>query len=272
MTSIEGFTKIPTPLPIEIAPGIFWLGECTQVSMRGEVFHSGASGYLVAGDEHAALVETTQGQTAALVLEHIDDVTRYKNLPDIKYVCVTHSEPAHSGGTGHALAHFPDAIACGEVSDLHLIFPQFAERLRLCDPGEEFDLGGTKLRVVEAVFRDMTFSRWFFDTRSRTLFTADGFAFSHEHTAEHCGHFVEDLEDLDIPAHMKIHSIAAFNYTQYIDIEPYLERLKSLVDELDVNIIAPGHGLPIRDPESTLPRIFEGYRSVKATPQQGLLT
>jgi flavorubredoxin len=186
---------------------------------------------------------------------------------------VTHSEPAHSGGTGHALAHFPNAIACGEVSDLHLIFPQFADRLRWCDPGDELDLGGTKIRVVEAVFRDMTFTRWFFDTRSRTLFAADGFAFSHHHTPEHCGHFVEDVLDLDIPAAMKIHSIAAFNYLQYIDIDPYLDRLSTLVfDELQANMIAPGHGLPIRDPKATLPRIFEGYRSVQLTPQEGLLT
>jgi flavorubredoxin len=263
--------RIVNPLPVEIAPGVFWLGECTEVSYKDHLLHGGTSSYLVAGDKHSALVEagfvrpsTLMGQITSLIEQH--------GLPDIRYVLLTHSEFPHCGGVGHVLDRFPGSIACGGVSDLHLIFPELAHRIQMSEPGDSFDLGGTELQVVEGVFRDMPYTRWFFDTSRRVLFAGDGFAFTHEHDATHCGHFAEDIPTLDIPGMMALFAVAAFHWVEYVNIEPYLERLDELVfEELDAALIAPTHGQPIRDPQATIAQVREGLRRVSLNVSEGIL-
>lgn len=265
--------KIVNPLPVEIAPRVYWLGQCQEMPYDGRVLHTGNSVYLVAGDHSTAIVDAGHTFSTEIVFDQLEKLLADKDLPEVRYVCVTHTETAHSGGTGHALARFPNAVALGEVSDLQLIFPEYEDRLRWVDPGVELDLGGTTIQVVEAVIRDMTYTRWFFDTRSKTLFSSDGFAFAHEHDPDHCGHFAEQVPDLDIPEQMKIFAISAFNYMQYLDIEPYLDRLDALMfDELGVEIIAPTHGLPSRDLEATLPRVREGFRQASASSIDAMIT
>jgi hypothetical protein len=57
--------------------------------------------------------------------------------------------------------------------------------------------------------------------------------------------------------------LLAFHWTQFVDIEPYVERLDRLVfDELDTAMIAPTHGLPIRDPATTMAEIRAGLRAM----------
>jgi flavorubredoxin len=272
MSTVESdYVKILNPLPIELAPSVFWLGECVEIPYRGELLHSGNAVYVIAGEKHSALVEAANSFHVPVVMKQIEALIEERSLPPIKYICVTHSELPHAGGVGHALTQFPDAVVCGEVSDLHLIFPQFADRLHWSEPGETFDLGGTELRVIESVIRDMPYTRWFFDTRSRVLFAGDGFAFSHDHDAKHCGHLAEDVPNLDIPTQMKMFAVAAFNYMEYIDIEPYLQRLDELIfEELDVSLIAPTHGLPMGDPAATLPKIREGFRRASNSISEGL--
>jgi len=48
--------------------------------------------------------------------------------------------------------------------------------------------------------------------------------------------------------------------TQFVDMKPYLDRLDELVfEELDTQLIAPTHGLPIRDPLMTMKEIRRGF-------------
>jgi flavorubredoxin len=273
MSRSSEFPEIINPLPIQLAERVFWLGQCQEMPYNGTLLHAGNSVFVVAGDECTAIIDAGHTFSTSVLMDQLEELLEERDLPEVRYICITHTETAHSGGTGHALARFPNAIAVGEVSDLQLIFPDFRDRLRWADPGESFDLGGTEIRVVEAVIRDMTYTRWFFDTRSHVLFSADGFAFSHDHDAAHCGHFADDVKDLDIPDQMSLFAVSAFNYMQYIDIEPYLERLDALIfDELKVELIAPTHGLPIRDLDTTLAQVREGFRRASKTPVQGMFS
>jgi flavorubredoxin len=167
---------------------------------------------------------------------------------------------AHAGGVGQVLNSYPEATLHGDVSDLHLVFPRFADRQFYADPGERFDLGGLEIEVVEGVFRDMIHSRWFFETTNRVLFPGDGFAYGHWHEDGACDKFVEDAPTVEISKQMERFGFLAFIWTQYVDIEPYIARLEELVDELDCSMIAPSHGLPIRDRQLTMPKIREGLQ------------
>jgi flavorubredoxin len=258
-----------TALPRELAPGVHWLGGCLEIEYQGLKFHTYNSAYLVAGDECSALVEAGAPQDVEMIEDQLEALLA-DGAPELRYVFVTHTETPHSSGVGRLLARHPQAIACGDVSDLHLVFPEFADRLHQLDPGDEVDLGGTKLAVSEAVFRDFRGTRWAFDTRRRVLFAGDGFSYSHFHEEGHCGCLAEEAGDLEVPDHTAMFAEAAFTWTRYVDIEPYVERLERLVfDELEAEVVAPTHGLPIGDPAITLPRVVEGLRIGGATASRG---
>jgi flavorubredoxin len=250
-----------SPLPREIAPGVFWLGTCTVFPYEGRMLHAYASVFVIAGEEHSIVIEA--GQTKdQLVLERQLDELMSRGIPEPKYLFVSHNEVPHSGGIGRFLARFPEAIACGEVTDLHLVFPEYVDRLQVLDPGDRLPLGGRDFVVVEAVFRDLAYTRWGYDTGSKVLFASDGFSYSHFHDEDQCGCLAEEVEELDLPDQTALFAMAAFYWTQFVDVEPYIKRLEELVfEELDVELIAPTHGLPFADLRTTMPLVTEGLRA-----------
>lgn len=248
------------PLPREIAPGVFWLGDCIRQMYKGRELHGYNSVFLVQGEECCALIEGGHPQDLLSIETQLDELLA-RGLPPLRYLFTTHTETPHSSGLGRVMDRFPDTIACGDVEDLHMVFPQFDGRFRELDPGDSLDLGGTELQVVEAVFRDFAYTRWAFDTQRGVLFAGDGFAYSHYHEDGHCGKLAEEAPSLELPDMTALFAELAFYWTRFVDIEPYIERLEYLVREaLPVKMIAPTHGLPIGDIETILPRIYEGLR------------
>lgn len=246
------------PLPREIAAGIFWLGVCTRVRHAGEMVHAYQSVYLVTGERHSMLVEAGQPQQLPVIERQLEQLLA-DGAPPLRYVFTTHNETPHAGGVGRLLERFPDIEACGDVSDLHLVFPQFADRLRPLDPGDELDLGGSIFRVQEAVFVDFPTTRWGYDVTRKVLFTGDGFAYAHYHGADHCGRLAEEVPGLDVPGMAEVFAERAFYWTNFVDLKPYVERLEEMIfGELAVQTIAPTHGLPIGDPRATFPKVSEG--------------
>ena len=262
MATTTSANTLTNPLPREIAPATFWLGDCLHFpyDYNGHEMHGYHSVFLLAGEERSMIIEGGHPRDLPVIEAQLDSLLA-TGISEPEYLFITHTEMPHCGGVGRCLAHFPKLTAVGDVSDLHLVFPEFEGRFRPMSRGESLDLGGTQFAVVEAVFRDYIYTRWGFDTRNRTLFTGDGFAYSHYHMAGQCGQVAEEVSDLDIPGMTSQFAELAFAWTRYVDIEPYTERLDSLLfDELGVNVIAPSHGLPITDPRATMPSIRDGLR------------
>jgi flavorubredoxin len=152
-------------------------------------------------------------------------------------------------------------VLCGDVRDYHLYFPGLAERFRQTEVGERLDLGGSEFVFVDPVIRDLDATLWGFDTRRRTLFPGDGFAYSHFHDAGQCGLVAEETPELDFEGMAATFAERALYWMVFTDMEPYIERLDALISaELDVRLIAPTHGMPITDPARTCPRIYDGLR------------
>jgi flavorubredoxin len=266
-------TKTDNPLPRELAGGLHWLGACYEIPAGDLALHANNAVYLVAGSEWSVLVEAGISWDTKTVLAQIEDLRRDKAIPPLRYVFITHSEQAHCAGVGHILAHHPDATAHGDVTDLHMVFPEHGDRFHLADPGERFDLGGREIVVVEGLFRDLITTRWFFESGSCALFTGDGISYAHYHTDAACGRCVEEATSVDVPTQMQFFGVSAFHWTKFVDIEPYADRLEEIVfDELHASLILPTHGLPIGDPTATMPLIREGMiamsRSEPATEEE----
>jgi flavorubredoxin len=195
-------------------------------------------------------------------MEQAEQLIAERGLPEPRYIFATHSEMAHCGGSGLIIDRWPDVTVHGDVSDLHLVFPQYDGKFHFAEPGDRFDLGGTEIVVNESVFRDLVHSRWYFDTSRRALFPGDGFAYAHHHREGACGRFAEEVP-MDIGGQMAFFARVAFQWTAYVDIEPFIVRLNELLfDELDVQLVCPTHGLPISDPKATMPVVEDGLRGM----------
>ena len=256
------------PLPREIAPGLWWIGVCMGLPYENTELHTYNSAYVVAGRDAALLVETGHPRDAAATVTQVQRALEHTGVP-LRYIFTTHQETPHAGGLGHLLERFPDAVVCGDVRDYHLVFPRHADRLRPLAPGDELDLGGIRIRVLEPVLKDLTSTLWAFDPQRGALFPGDGFAYSHYHGQGQCGRLAEEVPELPFAEMAGLFAEAALYWTRFVPIEPYIARLDALLDELDVRLIAPTHGLPIGDLPAIVPAIRRGLRAVSPAVVRG---
>jgi flavorubredoxin len=148
---------------------------------------------------------------------------------------------------------------CGDPTDFDLMFPGFGDRVVPLEIGDAVDLGGRDFVVYPAIFCDGRTTRWGFDTQTRTLFSADGLAYGHTHGTDQCARTAEEVgSDLDVPLMTARFADAAFQWTRFVDVDPFIAELDRFVCELSVELFCPSHGLPLT--VSTLPRIYEGIR------------
>jgi flavorubredoxin len=246
-------------LPREIAEGVFWLGECLPMLYRGKMLHGYNSAYLVTGTDCSLLVEAGHPKDTLVIEQQLDSLIG-TTAPELRYIVTTHSETPHSGGLGRLLAKYPFAQFYGDGPELALVFPEVADRLHAVGTAKGFDLGGTEFRFVDAVIRDLPDTRWGYDAQRKVLFPGDGFAYAHYHEDSHCGLLAEEAASLDLPDMTALFAELALYWTRFRDITPFVEWLTQTLEELDVQLIAPTHGLPTADLDAIVPEILRGLR------------
>src|SRR3989442_926976 len=111
-------------MPREIAPGVFWIGDCLAQRHKGKIYHGYNAAFLVAGETASCLVETGHPKDFPVIERHMNELFA-RGVAPLKYLFVTHQETPHCGGLGRVLKTHPDALLCGDVSDYHLAFPQY---------------------------------------------------------------------------------------------------------------------------------------------------
>jgi flavorubredoxin len=259
-------THRPNPLPREIAPGVFWLGDCLEQRARGKIYHTYNAAFLVCGETYSALIETGHPKDFPIMDRQLRQILAQPGRPPLRYLFLTHEETPHSGGLGRVLQAYPDVTAHGDMADYHLAFPQFADRMVWMNEGDAIDLGGRQVVAVEPVIRDLRTTWWGFDTGSRCLFPGDGFAYSHYHQDGHCGLVAEEARSLDLGDVSAVFAEKALFWTKFVDMKPYIARMFDLIARLDVQLIAPTHGLPILDVAATVPLLMEGLKFGSQAP------
>jgi flavorubredoxin len=250
--------KGPVPLPREIAPGVFWIGGCLTQKFKGREYHGYNAAFIVTGSEASLLVETGHPKDFPAVEDHIRKVMARPGVAPLKHIFITHQETPHSGGLGRVLDKYPGLDIWGDVSDYHLAFPQHAHLLHFMQEGDSIDLGDRKFVAVEPVVRDLRTTWWGFDDKTRTLFPGDGFAYSHYHWDGHCGLVAEEATSLDLADVSAVFAERALYWTTMVDMNLYVDRLVEVMKALDVQVVAPTHGLPVTDLPRTFPKIKDG--------------
>lgn len=245
------------PLPREVAPGVFWLGECMEQPWRGTLLHGYNSVYLVRGSEHSMLIEAGHPQDLPIIERQLARLLAAGG-PPLRYLFATHQETPHSSGIARFLRSYPEVEVCGDVRDYHLVFPDCVDQLRPMAVGESIDLGDREVVIVEAVIRDLISTQWALDRGGGVLFPGDGFAYSHYHQAGMCGMLAEEAGELALAEMTGLFADLALYWTRFTDMRPYAERLQAKLAEWEVQFIAPTHGLPISDLPRTVPAVLEG--------------
>jgi flavorubredoxin len=259
----RGIAVPDNPLPREIAPGIFWLGQCMEQPWRGGILHNYNSVYLVRGSRRSALIEAGHPQDLPVIEAQLEGLLAQGGAP-LHYLFTTHQETPHSSGIARVLRRHPEVEVCGDVRDYHLFFPQYADRLRPMEPGDALDLGGRSIEIVEALIWDLPSTQWAFDDAERVLFPGDGFAYAHYHEAGMCGSLAEEAGDLRVAEMTGLFADLALYWTRFTDMRPYTERLAQMIDRRGVELIAPTHGLPIANPGLTVPTVLAGLQTGNA--------
>ena len=116
-------------MPREIAPGVFWIGDCLAQRHKNKIYHGYNAAFLIAGESASCLVETGHPKDFPVIERHINELFA-RGVAPLKYLFVTHQETPHCGGLGRILKTHPEAMLCGDVSDYHLAFPQYEHRMQ----------------------------------------------------------------------------------------------------------------------------------------------
>src|SRR5439155_10832288 len=91
--------------------------------------------------------------------------------------------------------------------------------------------------------------------------SSDRLSYGHMHAAGQCNQTAEEAGPaLDISGMTAMFADAAFYWTRFVDVEPFVDTLAGLLKELDVQLICPAHGLPVTDLSKSMPFVVEGIR------------
>lgn len=239
----------PNRLPREIAPGVHWIGDCTTMVADGKICHGYNSAFLVAGETASCLVDTGHPKDYPIIKQQLSKLFA-RGAPPLKYLFVTHQEKNHHGNFGRLVRDYPEINPCGDVSYCHPLLPQYEDRILWMRESDEIDLGGRMLAAIGPVISDMPSTLWGFDTRERVLFSADGFAYSHEDT--HCGLTAEEAVSLNLREAASMFAEGGLLWER-----TYHGRFNHLIQRLGIKTIAPTHGLPVTNVKGMMAKIGE---------------
>lgn len=238
----------------EIDPGLFWIQELgpDRTGMfvdddrdpprwyRDDAVRIPQCAYLLAGEETLLFDTLSPAATDDLLA----DLEAILDGDPLDYLVVSHPDVPHAGNTRRVLAEYPDCtLVAPRYGDGHALY--HLEEARLVGEGDAIDLGGRVVAFHEATFLDAPVSMWMTERTTNALFPVDWFGFPH-HDAERLS-FVDEIEgDATVDRLVAFHGRVMFWY-QYVDAGKVKREIDRLVDEYDPDLLAPAHGLVVRE-------------------------
>lgn len=189
--------------------------------------------YFIDADKKA-IIETSKERFKEVYLDKIKQVT---NFEEIDYIVLNHTEPDHSGNLTHLLDLAKNATVVASKSAINFLKNMVDKEFKymIVSDGDELDLGNKTLRFISAPFLHWPDSMYTYLVEDKILFTCDSFG---------C-HYCDDRVFDDLVGDFD----EAFEYYFKVILKPYSNyMLKAIekIENLDIDIIAPGHGPVLR--------------------------
>lgn len=227
---------------IKIKDDIYWLGivdhdlRIFDVILETE-FGTSYNSYLIKGSEKNVLIDTAK---AVFVDDYIKKIEEIISIKDIDAIVLNHAEPDHSGSIAKLLEINPNIKIYGSRNALsyleHILNTDFNKHI--VKENDFLDLGNKTLKFLDAKFLHWPDTMYTYLEEDKMLFTCDSFG-THYAIDEMFLSKVENMED-----YLK-------SYKYYYDkilspFKSYFLKAIDKVEQLDVDMILPGHG-PILD-------------------------
>ena len=251
---------------IELSPGrLYRLGGTIPVDGRTTWFaphargHAPVSCYLVLEGASALLIDTGLPIHESLILRQLEEC-----LPKDAELSVLVTRPVEFESLGNVdaivkrfpvkafYARIPGYAQQPAISSLQPMLERIDWRAINAADLIDVDVhrpGRRTLDVIPPLLR-LLMTSWVYDKETRTLFTSD--AFTHALLSDPDGSAVLTESDDDVTAQaVHEHLDTKFDWLASADTRPILASLKTLLDEYDIETVAPTHG-----------RILQGRRVV----------
>lgn len=215
----------------EIADGIYWVGVHFPEPPPG----ASVNAFLIK-DEKTTLIDTGPAPTQDMVLGSIKELV---DPAEIAYIVLTHSEIDHCGGLKKVLEEATEAkVVASQIGAMMLPLYGVQTQPKVVKDGDTLDLGKKRLRFVFSPIVDTWDTLFVFEESEGVLFSADAFSAS---VAEW-----KLFVDADQREAVKAFHKMKFPWAELVSsvkMAKALEKIKGL----NPKIIAPGHGLMIRE-------------------------
>ncbi len=170
--------------------------------------------------------------------EYLDKVKNVVNPEEIEYIIINHTEPDHSGSLRHLLRIAPNATVVGSRGAINFLKGMLDVEFKnkVVSHGDTLDLGNKTLRFIGAPFLHWPDSMYTYLEEEKILFTCDSFG-CHFCDERMFDDLVDNFDD-------------AFHYYYQVILSPFSNYMLEAIDkirDLDINIVAPGHGPILRE-------------------------
>ncbi|MBI5544220.1 MAG: FprA family A-type flavoprotein [Deltaproteobacteria bacterium] len=235
----------------KIKEGIYWVG---GIDWSLRLFHGYSTprgttynAYLVVGEKKTALIDTVKSYLSEELLERVSSVI---DLAKLDYLVCNHVEMDHSGAIPRVLERAPNAtvVTCanGEKGLREHFHRDF--RFQQVKTGDKLDLGGKTLSFVTTPMVHWPDNMVCYLPEDRLLFSNDSFG---QHYAS-----PERFDD-ELPLHLVVEEAQKYFGNIVLCFLPMVAKALEAVSGLDIDMIAPSHGLIWRSHVRT---ILEHYK------------
>jgi len=254
---------------ITIKPGIHWIGINDRTTDLFEgiwpISGTGVSyNSYVVSDEKTALIDLVKDTAESSFLDQLQDVVQ---PADLDYIVLNHMEPDHTGAINVLRSLAPDAtIVCSAKAKPMLeSFFGITEGVRIVADGETISLGNKALQFFAAPFVHWPETMVTYEPTERVLFPCDAFG---GYGALRGVIFDDECTD------MAFYEQESLRY--YVNIVarfsgPVLRAIDKL-GALDIDVIAPSHGLIWRQDPSRIVALYAEWARYATEPAHAGVT
>jgi len=255
--------------PVEIRPGVFWVGINDRVTELFEglwpVKDEGISynSYLIK-DEKSALIDLSKEMLSEDYMAQISEVF---DLSDLDYIVINHMEPDHSGAVQRLRELAPDAVILGMPKTVKMLddFYGVIEKVEKLTNGQELSLGKNTLRFVYTPFVHWPETMMTYMVEQKVLFPCDGFG---GYGTLDSGIFDDTCDDL---AYYEAESLRYFSNIVAAFSKAVLGALGKFGDT-PIEMIAPSHGLIWRKDPGRIVELYKTWSEYYNTPGEAGIT
>ena len=204
-----------------------------------DTLHVPQNAYLIA-DEASLLFDTLSPASTDTILAELD--SRLDGPLD--YLVPSHPDVPHAGNTRPILEAYPDAtLVAPRYGNAHELY--HLDDAEHVGEGDRIDLGRYEVTFHRATFPDAPIHVWMSESRTGTLFPVDWLGYPNR--GSEILRFPDEFEtDLTVERLVQFAGRVLF-WFQYVDAPTVARTIDALIDQFDPEIVAPGHGNPIRE-------------------------